>query len=111
PYILYIDNVNRAIPEHHKLAGLHVKMSNLCSEITLPTGLDRLGQTRTAVCCLSSVNLEYYDEWESHPHFLGDIMRYLDNIMTDFIEKAPESMKNARYSAMRERSVGLGTMG
>lgn len=111
PYIVFIDHVNRAIPEHHKLAGLVVKMSNLCSEITLPTGIDHLGKRRTAVCCLSSVNLEYYYQWKDQPQFLEDIMRFLDNVIEDFIKKAPDSMANAKYSAMRERSVGLGVMG
>ncbi len=111
PYLIHIDTVNRAIPEHHKLAGLNVKMSNLCAEITLPTGKDHHGQDRTAVCCLSSLNLERYDEWEDHPTFIEDVMRFLDNILTDFIRKAPDSMMKAKYAAMRERSVGLGTMG
>lgn len=111
PYILYIDHVNRAIPEHHKLAGLNVKMSNLCSEITLPTGKDHHGQERTAVCCLSSLNLETYEQWENQPGFIEDIMRFLDNVLTDFIQRAPDSMMRAKYAAMRERSVGLGVMG
>ena len=111
PYLLYIDHVNRQIPEHHKMAGLHVKMSNLCSEITLPTGIDNDNKERTAVCCLSSVNLEKFDEWQDHPTFIEDIMRMLDNVLTDFINKAPDSFKNAKYAAMRERSVGLGVMG
>lgn len=111
PYLLYIDHVNRAIPEHHKLAGLNVKMSNLCSEITLPTGKDQHGQERTAVCCLSSVNLEKYEEWEDHPTFIEDTMRFLDNVLEDFIRRAPDSMMRAKYAAMRERSVGLGVMG
>ena len=111
PYIIYGDHVNRAIPEHHKLAGLSVKMSNLCSEITLPTGLDRYGERRTAVCCLSSLNLETYDEWCEAEGFVADIMRFLDNVLQDFIDRAPDSMARAKYSAMRERSVGLGVMG
>ena len=111
PYILFGDHVNRAIPEHHKLAGLSVKMSNLCSEITLPTGIDQHGQQRTAVCCLSSLNLETYAEWQDHPSLIEDIMRFLDNVLSDFIAKAPDSMARARYSAERERSVGLGVMG
>ncbi|WP_205574604.1 ribonucleoside-diphosphate reductase subunit alpha [Indioceanicola profundi] len=111
PYLLFIDHVNRAIPEHHKLAGLNVKMSNLCSEITLPTGLDPWGQQRTAVCCLSSLNLEYFLDWQDHPTFIEDTLRFLDNVMTDFIAKAPDDMARAKYSAMRERSVGLGVMG
>jgi ribonucleoside-diphosphate reductase alpha chain len=111
PYIIYIDHVNNRIPEHHKMAGLNVKMSNLCSEITLPTGRDHLGNDRTAVCCLSSLNLETFEEWQDHPTFVEDVMRFLDNVLTDFIQKAPDSMKRAKYAAMRERSVGLGVMG
>lgn len=111
PYLLFIDHVNRAIPEHHKLAGLNVKMSNLCSEITLPTGIDRLGEQRTAVCCLSSLNLEHFLDWQDHPSFISDCLRFLDNVLQDFIEKAPSHMKRAAYAAMRERSVGLGVMG
>jgi ribonucleoside-diphosphate reductase alpha chain len=111
PYLLFIDHVNRAIPEHHKLAGLTVKTSNLCSEITLPTGMDSWGKQRTAVCCLSSLNLEYFLEWQDHPTFIEDTLRFLDNVMDDFIRKAPPDMARAQYSAMRERSVGLGVMG
>jgi len=111
PYIVYIDTVNRMIPQHHKLAGLTVKTSNLCSEITLPTGIDKYGKDRTAVCCLSSLNLENYDEWKDEPGFIEDIMRFLDNVLTDFINRAPDSFSDAKYSAMRERSVGLGVMG
>ena len=111
PYIIYIDTVNRQIPQHHKLAGLTVKTSNLCSEITLPTGIDKEGKDRTAVCCLSSLNLEKYDEWKDDKNFINDVMRFLDNVLTDFIEKAPDEFADAKYSAMRERSVGLGVMG
>ncbi len=111
PYLIYIDHVNRAIPEHHKLGGLSVKTSNLCSEITLPTGKDRFDKERTAVCCLSSLNLDKYAEWEDHPQFIEDVMRFLDNALQDFIDQAPEEFKNATYAAMRERSVGLGVMG
>ncbi len=111
PYILNIDHVNDAIPQHHKLAGLSVKMSNLCSEITLPTGIDRDGVKRTAVCCLSSLNLETYEQWKDHATFIEDVMRFLDNVLEDFINKAPEEMRQAVYSARRERSVGLGVMG
>lgn len=111
PYIINGDHVNRAIPEHHKLAGLTVRLSNLCSEITLPTGPDHLGKERTAVCCLSSLNLETYEAWREHPGFIEDVMRFLDNVLSDFIAKAPDSMERARYAAMRERSVGLGVMG
>ncbi|MDP7142168.1 MAG: ribonucleoside-diphosphate reductase subunit alpha [Alphaproteobacteria bacterium] len=111
PYIINIDHVNDAIPDHHRMAGLNVKMSNLCSEITLPTGRDHLGNDRTAVCCLASLNLEKFEQWQNHPTFIEDVMRFLDNVLTDFIEKAPDSMARAKYSAMRERSVGLGVMG
>ena len=111
PYIIYVDTVNRLIPQHHKLAGLNVKTSNLCSEITLPTGIDKDGKDRTAVCCLSSLNLETYEEWKDQPNFIEDVMRFLDNVLTDFIDRAPDSFKDAKYSAMRERSVGLGVMG
>ena len=111
PYIIFIDTVNRLIPQHHKLAGLNVKTSNLCSEITLPTGIDKDGKDRTAVCCLSSLNIEKYDEWKDDENFISDVMRFLDNVLNDFIENAPEQFNNATYSAMRERSVGLGVMG
>jgi len=111
PYLLFIDRVNADIPQHQKLAGMRVKMSNLCSEITLPTGIDRFGNDRTAVCCLSSLNLETYDEWKNVPGMIEDILRFLDNVIQDFIDRAPDSMAKAQYSAMRERSVGLGVMG
>lgn len=111
PYLLFIDSVNRHIPEHHKLSGLDVKMSNLCSEITLPTGKDKFGKDRTAVCCLSSLNLEKFLEWENHPTFIEDCLRFLDNVLSDFIARAPASMERAVYAASRERSVGLGVMG
>ncbi len=111
PYIVFSDHVNRARPEHHKLAGLEVRTSNLCSEITLPTGIDQHGRQRTAVCCLSSLNLETYFDWKDHPLFIEDVMRFLDNVLQDFIDRAPEEMARAKYAAMRERSVGLGVMG
>ena len=111
PYILFIDAVNKATPKHQQDLGLKVKTSNLCSEITLATGTDHLGNDRTAVCCLSSLNLEYYDEWKDNPQIFEDVMRFLDNVLQDFIDKAPEGMSKAKYSAMRERSVGLGVMG
>ena len=111
PYIIYIDTVNRQIPQHHKLANLTVKTSNLCSEITLPTGIDKNGRDRTAVCCLSSLNLEKYDEWKDDKMMINDVMRFLDNVLTDFIERAPEQFDDAKYSAEKERSVGLGVMG
>jgi len=111
PYIIYSDHVNKARPEHHKLAGLEVKTSNLCAEITLPTGLDHHGKNRTAVCCLSSLNLETWDEWKDNPQFVEDVMLFLDRVLQDFIDRAPDDMERARYAAMRERSVGLGVMG
>ncbi len=111
PYFVFIDHVNRAVPEHHKLAGLSVRMSNLCSEITLPTGRDHLGRDRTAVCCLSSLNLETYPAWRGDRRFIEDVMRFLDNVLEDFIRAAPASMARASYAAARERSVGLGVMG
>jgi len=111
PYMLFIDRVNDAVPMHHKELGLKVKTSNLCSEITLATGKDHLGNERTAVCCLSSLNLEHYEEWKDNKIFIEDCMRFLDNVLTDFITKAPDTMARAKYSAARERSVGLGVMG
>jgi ribonucleoside-diphosphate reductase alpha chain len=111
PYIIFIDTVNRQIPQHHKLANLTVKTSNLCSEITLPTGIDKDGKDRTAVCCLSSLNLEKYDEWKDDKMIINDVMRFLDNVLSDFINRAPDQFDNAKYSAEKERSVGLGVMG
>lgn len=113
PYMLFIDTVNRAIPEHQKLLGLAVKQSNLCCEITLPTGRDHLGNERTAVCCLSSLNVEFFHEWGSDPMIVEDALRFLDNILSDFINKTEGvvGFERARYSAARERSVGLGVMG
>ncbi|MGL4685295.1 MAG: ribonucleoside-diphosphate reductase subunit alpha [Commensalibacter sp.] len=111
PYIVFSDTVNNARPEHHKLAGLEVKTSNLCAEITLPTGIDHKGKARTAVCCLSSLNVEYWSQWSENPQFIPDIMKFLDNVLQDFIDRAPDEMERARYAASRERSVGLGVMG
>ena len=111
PYIIFIDAVNRAMPKHHRDLGLKVSTSNLCSEITLPTGRDHLGADRTAVCCLSSLNLETWDEWNQDRQFIEDIMRFLDNVLSDYIARAPDEMARAKYSAERERSVGLGVMG
>ncbi|MFM9977141.1 MAG: ribonucleoside-diphosphate reductase subunit alpha [Sphingomonadaceae bacterium] len=111
PYIVFADTVNRAMPRHHRELGLKVSTSNLCSEITLPTGRDHLGNERTAVCCLSSLNLETWDEWSGDKMFVEDVMRFLDNVLQDYIDRAPEEMARAKYSAMRERSVGLGVMG
>lgn len=111
PYIIYSDTVNRQMPEHQRLAGMSVKTSNLCSEITLTTGKDHQGGDRTAVCCLSSLNLETYDQWQDAPGFVEDVMRFLDNVLQDFIDNAPDEFSKARYAAERERSVGLGVMG
>jgi ribonucleoside-diphosphate reductase alpha chain len=111
PYIIYGDHVNRNLPEQQKLAGLTVKTSNLCSEITLPTGIDHHGKDRTAVCCLSSLNLETFLDWQDEEMLIPDVMRFLDNVMQDFINNAGSEFEKAKYSAMRERSVGLGTMG
>src|SRR6185295_12644257 len=111
PYIIFIDQVNRSMPKHQRDVGLKVSTSNLCSEITLPTGRDQHGQERTAVCCLSSLNLETWDEWNGDKRFIEDVMRFLDNVLQDYIDRAPEEMARAKYSAGRERSVGLGVMG
>jgi ribonucleoside-diphosphate reductase alpha chain len=106
PYIHYIDTSNRAMPEFQKKLGLSIKQSNLCSEIILPTDKDR-----TAVCCLSSVNLEYYDEWKDNPLFLKDVAEMLDNVLQYFIDHAHEGIARAKFSAMRERSIGVGALG
>jgi len=106
PYVMYEDAVNAELPQFQKELGLYVNHSNLCSEITLATN-----DERTAVCCLSSVNLEYYDEWSKVPAFIPDLIRMLDNVLTYFIDNAPTQMEKARFSAYRERSIGLGAMG
>jgi len=111
PYLIFADTVNRAMPQHQRELGLSVRQSNLCSEIMLHTGKDHLGVERTAVCCLSSVNAETFLEWRDHPTFIEDVMRFLDNVLQDFIDRAPPEMANAVYAAKRERSVGLGLMG
>nr|CAL29480.1 ribonucleoside-diphosphate reductase alpha chain [Wolbachia endosymbiont of Onchocerca volvulus] len=111
PYIIFLNAINNNKPESYKKLNLDIKMSNLCSEITLTTGYDHLNKPRTAVCCLSSVNLEYYEEWKDSEFFIEDIMRFLDNVFEDFINKAPNEIQRAKYSAMRERSIGLGVMG
>lgn len=111
PYLIFSDTVNRQMPQHQRDLGLKVKQSNLCSEIMLHTGRDHLGIDRTAVCCLSSVNAEKFMEWREDPRFIEDLMRFLDNVLEDFITRAPPEMKAAVYSAKRERSVGLGLMG
>jgi ribonucleoside-diphosphate reductase alpha chain len=106
PYLHFIDESNRKLPQHLKDLGLKVHQSNLCSEIILPTN-----EKRTAVCCLSSLNLEYYDEWREDAQFLRDIAEMLDNVLEYFILNAPTSIKRAKYSAMRERSIGVGALG
>jgi len=111
PYMIFSDTVNRAMPQHQRELGLKVRQSNLCSEIMLPTGVDHLGNDRTAVCCLSSVNAETFLEWRSEEQFIPDVMRFLDNVLEDFILRAPPAMAHAAYAATRERSVGLGLMG
>ncbi|MEM8987849.1 MAG: ribonucleoside-diphosphate reductase subunit alpha [Pseudomonadota bacterium] len=111
PYLIYSDTVNRQLAAHQRKLGLKVSTSNLCSEIMLHTGKDHKGKERTAVCCLSSINAEKYFEWKGEELFVEDIMRFLDNVLQDFIDNAPSSMEKARYSAVRERSVGLGLMG
>ena len=111
PYLIFSDTVNRAMAKHQRDLGLKVSTSNLCAEIMLHTGEDHLGNERTAVCCLSSINAEKYFEWKDEPRFVEDVMRFLDNVLQDFIDNAPEEMSKAAYSAVRERSVGLGLMG
>jgi len=111
PYIIFSDTVNKQMPSHQKKLGLKVRQSNLCSEIMLHTGMDHNGRERTAVCCLSSLNAETFDQWEKEPDFLEDVFRFLDNVLEDFIARAPPEMERAVYAAMRERSVGLGLMG
>ena len=111
PYIIYIDTANKAMPKHQRELGLKVRMSNLCSEILLPTGPDHLGKDRTAVCCLSSLNAETWDEWNGNEMIIEDVLRFLDNVLQEFIDTAPDGMARAKYSAMRERAVGLGLMG
>ena len=106
PYIMFGDTVDEATPEFQKKLGLKVHQSNLCSEITLPTDKDR-----TAVCCLSSVNLEEYDEWKHNDQFIPDLIRMLDNVLEYFINYAPEQLSRAKFSASQERSLGLGAMG
>ena len=106
PYVHYIDTSNREMPQHLKDLGLKIHQSNLCSEIILPTN-----EQRTAVCCLSSLNLETYDEWKNEPLFLKDVAEMLDNVLSFFIANAPDVISRARYSAERERSIGVGALG
>ena len=106
PYLHFIDESNRKLPQWLKDKGLKVHQSNLCSEIILPTN-----EKRTAVCCLSSLNLEYYDDWKDDKLFLKDVAEMLDNVLQYFIDTAPSTIKRARYSATRERSIGIGALG
>ena len=106
PYLHFIDESNRKLPQWLKDQGLRIHQSNLCSEIILPTN-----EQRTAVCCLSSLNLEYYDEWKTDPQFLADIAEMLDNVLEYFITNAPDVIQRAKFSAARERSIGIGALG
>ena len=106
PYLHFIDTSNEALPEFQKKIGLKIRQSNLCSEIILPTDKER-----TAVCCLSSVNLEYFDDWKNDKLFLRDIAEMLDNVLQHFIDNAPDTVSRAKYSATRERSIGVGALG
>lgn len=106
PYLHFIDTSNRHLPQWLKDKGLKVHQSNLCSEIILPTN-----EKRTAVCCLSSLNLEYYDDWKDDALFLKDVAEMLDNVLQYFIDNAPKEIKRAKYSAIRERSIGIGALG
>ena len=106
PYLHFIDTSNKMMPEFQKKKGLKIRQSNLCSEIILPTDKER-----TAVCCLSSVNLEYYDDWKDNRLFLCDIAEMLDNVLQYFIDNAPDVISRARYSAQQERSIGVGALG
>ena len=106
PYLHFIDTSNEALPEFQKKIGLKIRQSNLCSEIILPTDKER-----TAVCCLSSVNLEYYDDWKNDKLFLRDVAEMLDNVLQHFIDNAPDTVSRAKYSATRERSIGVGALG
>lgn len=111
PYLIFVDTVNKSMAKHQRDLGLKVRMSNLCSEILLHTGADHKGKERTAVCCLSSLNAETWDEWHDHPTLIEDILRFLDNVLQEFIDTAPKGMARAKYAAGQERSIGLGLMG
>ena len=106
PYLVFIDTANKAMPKWLSEKGLKINGSNLCTEIFLPTN-----EKRTAVCCLSSLNLEYYDDWKDDKQFVLDVMEMLDNVLQYFIDKAPSTIARAKYSAMMERSIGVGTLG
>lgn len=106
PYLHFIDNVNNALSPELKKVGYKVTQSNLCNEVELMTD-----ENNTAVCCLSSINLEYWDEYKDNYQFFLDLLEMLDNTIQYFIDHAPEQIGKAKYSAIRERSVGLGVMG
>ena len=106
PYLHFIDTSNKAMPEFQKKLGLSIKQSNLCSEIILPTDKER-----TAVCCLSSLNLEHFDDWKNETIFLRDVAEMLDNVLQYFIDNAPNTVGRAKFSAIRERSIGIGALG
>ena len=111
PYMVFKDTVNNMRPEQQKLLDLEIKTSNLCSEITLPTGEDHLGQSRTAVCCLSSLNAENFQEWSKDKQFIPDIMRFLDNVLEDFIQRAPDEMSKANMPLSVSARLVWGVMG
>lgn len=111
PFLVFIDNVNRQKPEILKKLNIDIEMSNLCTEILLPTGVDHLGNHRTAICCLGSINLEYFNEISQDKKFFEAIGRFLDNVRLDFIKRAPKALKNAVYATIREGSIGLGVSG
>ena len=106
PYLFFIDTANKALPKEQKLLGLKIHGSNLCSEIALATNKER-----TAICCLSSLNIEYYDEWKNDKQFIFDVAEMLDNVISYFVANAPDNISRAKYSAMRERAIGVGALG
>jgi ribonucleoside-diphosphate reductase alpha chain len=111
PFILFLENANKHVPIHHKKAGLLVRTSNLCMEILLPTGRDQYGNHRTAVCALYQLNAEKFDEWKDDPNIIEDVARFMDNVLTDYIDHAGPDFARATYSAQRERSIGVGHFG
>ena len=111
PYLIFIDHVNRALPEFQRQHGLRVKMSNLCSEIRCRRALTTLARRGRRFVVFPSLNLERWEEWRDDERIIEDVMRFLDNVLQDFIDRAPDEMEKARYAAHRERSVGLGVMG
>ncbi|AHL67539.1 ribonucleotide reductase [Chloriridovirus anopheles1] len=106
PFLHFVDTSNKALPDFQKKLGLSIKQSNLCSEISLPTD-----ENRTAVCCLASLNLNYFDEWSKDDQFYLDVVTYLDNVLQYFIDNAPKTVKRAIYSASQERAIGVGALG